>query len=183
LHFSSLLDKQKEVENYIPDFQYLLYDFSQFSNTEIIGSIQSRLFLQILHNIFKDDFEKELEKILRLFNKLENTATVLEYFEVAMKYIINVREISMTDLQKKVNKTIPERSGDLMTLGEKFRKEGKKAELKETIAILLSKKMNINKLPNKIFNDIESANFEELKNLRDNIFEINSLNEVKKYLN
>ena len=82
--------------------------------------------MQILHNIFKDDFQKELEQILLLFKKLDNTNTVLEYFETAMRYIINVREISMKNLQKTVNTTIPERSGELMTLGEKLRKEGKK---------------------------------------------------------
>ena len=42
-----------------------------------------------------------------------------------MRYIINVKEISMKNLQNTVNKTIPERSGELMTLGEKLRKEGK----------------------------------------------------------
>mgnify|MGYP006284743457 CR=1 FL=1 len=136
-----------------------------------------------MHNIFKDDFQKELEQILLLFKKLDNTNTVLEYYETAMRYIINVREISMKNLQNTVNKTIPERSGELMTLGEKLRKEGKKENLRETITIQLSKKLNINPLPDNISNDINSANIKKLEKIRDNIFEINSLDEVKKYLN
>ena len=144
-----------------------------------------------MHNIFKDDFEKELEKILLLFKKLDKTNTVLEYFETAIRYIINVREINMGYLKNKVNKTIPERSDNLMSLGEKLRnegkkegiKEGKKVELKETISIQLSKKLDLNKLPDNLLKKINSADIHKLENIRDNIFEINSLDEVKKYLN
>ena len=100
-----------------------------------------------------------------------------------MRYIINVREISIQNLKTKVNKTIPERSGDLMSLGEKLRKEGKLENLRETISIQLTKKLNINKMPDQISQKINSANIEELEKIRDNIFEINSLDEVKKYLN
>lgn len=70
-----------------------------------------------------------------------------------------------------------------MTLGEKLRKEGKKENLQETITIQLSKKLNINHLPDIISNDINSADIKKLEKIRDNIFEINSLDEVKKYLN
>ena len=195
LKFSSLLAKEKVLKEYIPDFKYLLYDFSQYSHTEIIGSVQSRLFLKIIQNIFKDDFEKELDEIFSLFRELNDTNTVLEYFETAMRYIINIREISIQNLKTKVNKTIPERSGDLMSLGEKLRKEGRKEgrieglkegkleNLRETISIQLTKKLNINKMPDQISQKINSANIEELEKIRDNIFEIDSLDEVKKYLN
>ena len=187
LNFSSLLAKEKVLKEYIPDFKYLLYDFSKYSHNEIIGSVQSRLFLKIIQNIFKDDFEKELEEIFSLFRELNNTDTVLEYFETAMRYIINVREISIQNLKNKVNKTIPERSGDLMSLGEKLRKEGKKEgkleNLRETISIQLINKLNLNKLPDNINKKINSASIEKLEKIRDNIFEIDSLDEIKKYLN
>jgi len=197
LNFATLLNQQPEVKDYIPDFQYLLYDFSQFSDTEIIGSIKSRLFLQILHNIFKENFEEELGKILLLFRDLENTNTVLEYFEVAMRYIINVREISMSDLHEKVSKTIPERRKYLMTLGDKLREEGRKkgieegrkegiAEgekrgLQETVSILLTKKLNIKEIPENIQKQIKSGNISTLEKVRDNIFDINSLDDLEKY--
>jgi len=191
LKFSSLLAKEKNLEEYIPNYKYLLYDFSQYSHNEIIGSVQSRLFLKIIQNIFKDDFEKELDEIFSLFRELKDTDTVLEYFETAMRYIINVREISIQNLKTKVNKTIPERSGDLMSLGEKLRKEGKlegkkegKLEnLRETISIIISNKFNLNKLPDNISKKINSADIKQLEKIRDNIFEIDSLEEVKKYLN
>jgi len=191
LKFSSLLAKEKNLEEYIPNYKYLLYDFSQYSHNEIIGSVQSRLFLKIIQNIFKDDFEKELDEIFSLFRELKDTDTVLEYFETAMRYIINVREISIQNLKNKVNNTIPERSGDLMSLGEKLRKEGKlegkkegKLEnLRETISIIISNKFNLNKLPDNISKKINSADIKQLEKIRDNIFEIDSLEEVKKYLN
>jgi len=187
LKFSSLLAKEKNLEEYIPNYKYLLYDFSQYSHNEIIGSVQSRLFLKIIQNIFKDDFEKELDEIFSLFRELKDTDTVLEYFETAMRYIINVREISIQNLKNKVNNTIPERSGDLMSLGEKLRKEGKKEgkleNLRETISIQLINKLNLNKLPDNINKKINSASIEKLEKIRDNIFEIDSLDEVKKYLN
>lgn len=190
LEFADLLNKTATVDKYIPDFRYLLYDFSKYSEVEILGDIQLRLILSIMHNIYRERFEEELEDILVLLNELGKTETVLEYFEVVMRYIINVRETPLSELKEKVDKTIPERGSDLMTLAEKLReegklegrKEGRKKELEETIIVQLCKKFNLRIIPENIKNKIETAELEQLKRIRDNIFEIESLEEVEGYL-
>jgi hypothetical protein len=140
-----------------------------------------------MHNIFNKDFDSEFNRILTLFKDFDDTDTVLEYFEVAMRYIMDVQEIGMDNLKKKVDKIIPERSDDLMTLGERLRKEGREEgkieNLQETIFIQLSEKLGLKEIPENINIAIKSADLEDLEKVRNNIFEINSLDEVKEYLN
>jgi hypothetical protein len=140
-----------------------------------------------MHNIFNKDFDSEFNRILTLFKDFDDTDTVLGYFEVAMRYIMDVQEIGMDNLKKKIDKIIPERSDDLMTLGERLRKEGREEgkieNLQETIFIQLSEKLGLKEIPENINIAIKSADLEDLEKVRNNIFEINSLDEVKEYLN
>jgi hypothetical protein len=100
---------------------------------------------------------------------------------------MDVQEIGMDNLKKKIDKIIPERSDDLMTLGERLRKEGREEgkieNLQETIFIQLSEKLGLKEIPENINIAIKSADLEDLEKVRNNIFEINSLDEVKEYLN
>lgn len=41
------------VQEYVPDYKYVLFDLSRFSEDDIKGSIKNRLFLEVLRNIFK----------------------------------------------------------------------------------------------------------------------------------
>jgi hypothetical protein len=59
---------------------------------------------------------------------------------------------------------------------------GKTDELKETIKILMLKKLSINQLPEEIKIKIKASSIAELESIRDNIFEINSLEELDNYL-
>jgi len=53
-------DIPESIIDYIPDYKYLVYDFSDYSEAEIKGEIKLRLFLKLISHIFDDDFENGL---------------------------------------------------------------------------------------------------------------------------
>ena len=68
-----------------------------------------------------------------------------------------------------------------MTFTQEAKKEGKKEELIATLKILLQKKFKTN-WSTSMEKSIEIADIQDLAKIRDNIFEIDSLDEVKEIL-
>lgn len=50
--FSSRFNIQANTEKFIPDFEYLLFDFSKYTDQQIIGSILLQITLKILYSAF-----------------------------------------------------------------------------------------------------------------------------------
>ncbi len=126
-HFSSLLEGPVDVmADYIPNFQYVLYDLSKYSDADIKGTITARVVMLILKHIFDQDFTGKLPGILSLLKDLSEKETGLQYFECLVKYIFsNVEDITPEEFQSIVSNTLSEDKGGLiMTLAEKLRNEG-----------------------------------------------------------
>ena len=127
LKLSDLLDDiPGELREYVPDFKYLLYDFSPYSDQEIMGNIELRIFLQLLRYIFTDtDLLKEkFEYIFGLFEELSDKVTAMEYFETVIRYIMNAREgIDLKELARIASRVSSERGEAIMTIAEKLRME------------------------------------------------------------
>ncbi|MEJ6950192.1 hypothetical protein [Natronospora cellulosivora (SeqCode)] len=64
-----------------------------------------------------------------------------------------------------------------MTIAEKFREEGKKEELIKTIIVLLENKFRVS-LTSEVKKYIEDSDRKKLAKIRDDIFDIESLNEA-----
>ncbi len=60
-NFSSLIDGIEDlpeyVKRYIPDYEYLFYDFSPYSAEEIRGGVELQIFIGLLNAIFKEEEE------------------------------------------------------------------------------------------------------------------------------
>ena len=97
-----------------------------------------------------------------------------------LNYITNIfgQIKTLEDLKNEVEKISREGRKMVMT----FTQEAKKEELIETLKIQLEKKFKTN-LSSKMEKSIETANIQDLAKIRDNIFEIDSLDEVKEILN
>ncbi len=144
---SELIDDIPEsILDYIPNYKYLVYDLSNYSDLEIKGEIKLRLFLKLLSHIFADDLEKGLGEVLPLMNKLKKKSTGMEYIETVVKYILNTgKEISLNELNEKAKKFSSEGSEIIMTIAERLieegrkegRKEGKKENMHEMIEFAL----------------------------------------------
>lgn len=198
--FNSIVNTQPNTEKFVPDFEYLFFDFSQYNDQQIIGSIQLQITLKILYSAFiKDNFGQQFEDILKLIKKLRNTETVLEYFTVGLKYMLEIVDYDIDIMKDKVDTIIPERSETFMSTANKLReegkldgikegvregkKEGKKEGLIETIISLTTKKLNIDSLSSELEKSLYNAELGTLKIIRDNLLNFESLEDLKKYLN
>jgi flagellar biosynthesis/type III secretory pathway protein FliH len=169
-----------------------------------------------MNSVFsKNHFEDKLSEILRLFKKLDESKSALEYFTIGLKYIFEIKDYdldiyNLEIIKQKINKIIPERNDAFMTIADKLREEGKFAGMKEgmkegikegikegmlkgieegkrkvlveTITQLMIQKLAVDKLPDQLENKLEKANIVDLKAIRDNILKIDSIKELKKYL-
>jgi len=201
--FISMVNTQPNTKKLTPDFEYLFFDFSKYTDQQILGSIQLQITLKILYSAFiKEDFGQQFEEILELIKKLRDTETVLEYFTVGLKYILEIVDYDVEIMKKKVDTIIPERSETFMSTANKLREEGKlagkkegiregfldgrkegmKEELIETIISLTTKRLNIDSFSPELEKSLYKAELGTLKIIRDNLLNIESLEDLKKYL-
>jgi len=182
---SELIEATSEaISDYIPGYNYLLYDFSNYSDAEIKGQIKLRLFLKLISHIFDDDFDKGLREVLPLLIELREKTTGLEYIETVVKYILNIgEEISLNELDQKAKTISAEGSAVIMTIAEKIyhdgKEEGKVENMHEMIEFAMELKFGLSS--KKIVQEINKIDdYERLKNIKDAIKSYDSLEELVK---
>ncbi len=187
------------VKGYIPNYEYLVYDISRYTDDQIKGSVYLRIMLTLLRDIFtKDDekFYKSLLKSVEYIKELEGKQSGIEYFETMMRYIFSARKDltkeTADELQRKLKTNYPEGSDLIMTLAEILRKEGREEgrekgieegrtkEKIDTTIKLLTKKFGF--LPKNLKEGIRKLDSPTLEVIIDSIFETNSLDDIKRYL-
>jgi predicted transposase/invertase (TIGR01784 family) len=185
----------EEVKKYVPDYEYLLYDLSRYTDEEIKGEVQLRILITIFRDVFTKDNKAIIETVLRAaehLGKLEDQQTGIEYFETFLRYILNagqkLTKEDIEDIIRKVETSYPEGSEVVMTLAEQYREEGElRGELRgETKALtkavirLLTKKFG--KVPEEIKNKISKLDADVLEVIIDSIFDYEKIDDVEKYL-
>ncbi len=186
----------KDIQKYIPNYEYLLYDISRYKDEEIKGEAQLKILLNILRDIFTKDGKDLQESILEAVEylmKLEDKQSGIEYFETFMRYIFSARanltETDVKEIIEKMEATYPEGSEVVMTLAEKLKEEGLKEGLEKgrreerlnTAIKLLTKKFG--PLPEEIKSKISKLDLVTLEIIIDGIFDYESLEDIKKYIN
>ncbi|MGG3690223.1 Rpn family recombination-promoting nuclease/putative transposase [Caldifermentibacillus hisashii] len=202
LHLGGFLNGFEEmpqnVKEYLPNFHYLLYDLSDYSDEEIKGNAQLRIMLKLL----RDVVTKSTEEFLRSFYEashalleIEDKQKGIEFFEITLRYVFNaVRDLTKKDMEqivRQIETTFPERSEVAMTLAdilreedmqeglEKGRQEGASQALAKTALQLLTEKFGA--LPEDLKEDIKEADLATLETLLQNIFKYQSIDDVKKF--
>lgn len=197
----------EQVKKYIPDYEYILFNISKYSDEEIKGEVQLRIILTIFRDIFTKDIRGFQESIIRAseyLSELEDKQTGIEYFEVLMRYIFNARadltERDVGILIDRIENNYPEGSEVVMTLAERFEEKGIEKGMEkgmekglekgmatgETNALvktaikLLTKKFGI--LPEEVKMKISKLDNSTLEIIIDGIFEYKGLEDVEKYL-
>ncbi|MCK5541317.1 MAG: Rpn family recombination-promoting nuclease/putative transposase [Desulfobacterales bacterium] len=126
-NLSSILNCPTDLlAEYIPDFKYILYDLSKYSDDKIKGTKINQITLLSFKYVFGEDFVDKLPEIFALFKTLFDKKTDLQFFETLILYILsNVENITTEQLVSKVKDTLPKGKGDIiMTLAEQLRNEG-----------------------------------------------------------
>lgn len=118
---------------YVPDFQYILYDLSRYTDDQIKGTVMGRVAMLLLKHIFDPDFSGKLPDIFELLKDLSEKETGLQYFQSLIKYIFsNVEDMTAEEFHSIVSRTLSTDRGDLiMTLAEQLRNEGREKWLRQ----------------------------------------------------
>jgi hypothetical protein len=126
--------------------------------------------------------------LIRLLLKRNYTREKIEKLLIFIDRVLNLP----LGIEKEFKKDIIKLSGkgdetmgltwDKTPLAQVFKEEGREEELQNTLLVLINKKFAVDKIPETIEQAIANANMKKLKNTRDNIFEIKSMEELKQYL-
>ncbi|EOC99369.1 Rpn family recombination-promoting nuclease/putative transposase [Caldisalinibacter kiritimatiensis] len=138
LKLSGIIENYDKLPNtitkYISDYEYILYDLSDYKDEEIKGNIKLKIFLKILRDIFKKDYEEFIEALresIIALDKLEKQEKGIEYFETFIRYIMNTRNDLDIEVVYDIAKEISvERSEVIMSIAEKLIKEGMEKGIK-----------------------------------------------------
>jgi len=136
MQFADLVQEYDELEvnlqKYVPNYQYILFDLSCYSNEEIKGNVQLRILMEVFRDIFKVNtaqFMNTLERSVLALQELEDRETRTAYFQTLIHYIFNVRKdltkSEVNEFSERIEQTFPEGSVIIMSLREEFIKEGR----------------------------------------------------------
>lgn len=187
----------EDIKEYIPNFKYLIYDLSSFTDEEIKGQVINKIILTSFKKIQNEDFEGMIKCVLdmgKYLNELEDKKRATEYFEILMKYVFGARadftQKEAKKIIKEIENTYPEGSEIVMSLAERFIEEGiekgmkkgmEKGEIKtmrKSIKSALFNRFNITSVEvNKLLDEIEDLSI--LENLFNKSFQVQSLEEFK----
>ncbi len=143
LNFVAIFDQADlpdVLRPYVPDYEYWLYDLSQYSDEEIKGEVISRLGTLLLKYIYRDDLLEALRRILPLLIEVQQKETGLEYIETVLRYLTSgaekITEAELTEILKEVyaegEKLMPTIAQQWIEQGwTKGRQEGRQEGLKE----------------------------------------------------
>ena len=193
----------EDIKKHIPNYEYLLYDISRYTDEEIKGEAINRIGMFILRDVQTKNGSELLNSIYKAtvyLRELEDKQTGIEYFETIMRYVFSAR-INMTkndvdEIFDKIGTVYPEGSEVVMTLAEIFReegvlkgkeegmregiKEGEAKTLAKTAIRLLTKRFG--PLTEETRAKIQKLDVVTLELIIDEIFEYKSLDDIKKYI-
>ena len=201
LHLGGFLNGFEEmpqnVKEYLPNFHYLLYDLSDYSDEEIKGNAQLRIMLKLL----RDVFTKSTEEFLRSFyeashalQEIEDKQKGIEFFEITLRYVFNaVRDLTKKDMEQivqQIETTFPEGSEVAMTLADILREEGMQEGLQkgrqegvQALSKIALQQLTdkYGTLPEDLKENIRQADLATLETILQNIFKYQNIDEVKKF--
>ncbi|WP_318618212.1 Rpn family recombination-promoting nuclease/putative transposase [Sporosarcina sp. YIM B06819] len=185
----------EDLEIYVPNFDYLLYDLSTYSDEEIKGKAQTRILLTLLHDIFTKDTDELLQFIFRAIHyltELEDKQTGSHYLETMIRYIFSAaKDLTKKDVAQIINRfeqTYPEGSEVAMTLADMWREEGMEKGMKKGGVVALSETTiqllieRFGKVPYDIKDGLVNSNTATLKFLILNSFKFQEIYKVRKYI-
>ncbi|MGM0523800.1 MAG: Rpn family recombination-promoting nuclease/putative transposase, partial [Bacillota bacterium] len=120
-----------EMKHHTPDFKYILFDLSTFSDADLFGPLELRFSFTALRDIFSDNpdtLKQMIYQAIDVIYTLDMKDTGLTYFETLIRYIFSASgAFSKHDIHDIVNileQTYPKGSDVVMTIADILREEG-----------------------------------------------------------
>ncbi|RDW15805.1 transposase [Oceanobacillus arenosus] len=122
----------KEIQKFIPDYEYLLYDLSTYTDEEIKGMAQLRIVLTLFRDIMTKDGEDlimSIERAISYLYEIDDLQTGMDYFQTMMRYIFgaktNFTSEEVKTIMERIEKDYPEGSEVIMSIADLLREEGR----------------------------------------------------------
>lgn len=124
--FASLFSLPEALRPYFPEFQYALFDLSQYSDEEIQGNILLQVSLRLLKYSRSDDLRSKLFEMIDLWVALSEQETGLEMLRTMFIYLSRgTDKVVEADLLALSEQAFTEKGADIMgTIAEKWLEEG-----------------------------------------------------------
>lgn len=121
-----LIGPTESLAAYIPDFSVLLTDLTAYPDSEIKGTILSRVVLLLFKHIFDKNLQQTLPNILYLMRELLQQERGLQYIELFLRYLCSATDnITNEELVNMAQKAIaPEGGNVVMTIAERWLQQG-----------------------------------------------------------
>ncbi|WP_370038126.1 Rpn family recombination-promoting nuclease/putative transposase [Petrotoga sp. Shatin.DS.tank11.9.2.9.3] len=180
------------MKQYIPTYQYEIYDFSPEEKLGIVGLANLKAILQttrVARVRRGEKFDEELRRAFELLVGIKDKKTFNELFESCMLYLMYTRDDINIEKVKEVAKKVMDERGELiMTITEKLKNEGmekgiEKGKLegeRELIIEILNQRFGED-FDKSLEEKIRKANEETINQIKKNILSI-TLDELKELL-
>ena len=140
-------DLSTEIRKFVPDYQYLIYDISKYTDQEIKGEARVKILFTMFRDVQKAGNVQELlviiDKAVTYLQELDNQQAGIEYFETFMRYIFsaakNLTKENVDELVRKIENTYTEGSEFVMTLADIWREEGEAQGVRKVALEMLRK--------------------------------------------
>ena len=122
----------------MPDFKYILFDLTQYTDEQIKGNVQTQLALLLLKYILDPDLFKKLPNILSLFSEIFHQDTGLQTIEVMLRYLFStIEEKNLDRVKNIVEQALSNEKGvsTMGTIAEKFINEGIQQGIQQAIEL------------------------------------------------
>jgi hypothetical protein len=141
--FQNLVAAPAALRKYSPDFRYMLYDLSAYSDAELIGAANVQLPLWVLKHVFDMDWNTLLTQLMAFLQELAQAQNSLAYVATVLRYVsAAARTLQHPALQDAVEHTFPKDGGALMqTIAQEWIEQGRKQGLEIGMELGLEKGM------------------------------------------
>ncbi len=184
LSFQDLIDMPAELEPYVVQFEYQVYDLSAWSDAQIIGQVYLRARLLLMKYILRDELLDKVEEIFGLLWALAEAETGMEHIQVMMQYLVSgMKREEKEVLIEKLKKT-HQGAKMMTTIAEAWFEEGKAEGKAEGYRNLLRRIFaHIFEIEPDHFNEaLQKLDIDALEHLNEIAFELESLAELEALL-
>ena len=198
--YRDLFNYPERLLCFVPDFRYLLWDASCYSDEEIKGAVWLQVVLLTMKYIERKDLRERLPEIFSLMTELLRQPSGPEQLKLLFRYIITAGKrqyINMDDIRQAVAQSLPKGGKIMETVADVLIEQGRQQGIKHGLekgleqgilldareAVLDNLEVHFGTIPVAIREIIDNINDAAvLKQLRREVFKSSSLEEFHNLL-
>lgn len=155
----------KELKKYVPDYEYILHDLSNYTKEEVMVNARTRVVIETLNRARYATEEEKVElgkEAFKLLVKMKGSESTVYIVSACIKYLLSIGDSTIRKTLEKIADSIHEDGGELiMTVAEELRQEGELKRARET-----AKEMLKDELPLEAVAKYSKLPLEEVKELK-----------------